>query len=204
MSTVAVRNKLVLGADSAGMFLTPEEFDAIEDYDENCRYELIRGVLVVSPIPSEAQADSNEDLAYLLRHYQESHRRGAALNLTLPERYIRVPGGRRLADRVIWAGLGRQPNPKTDVPTIAVEFVSAGKRNRLRDYEAKRDEYKAAGVKEYWVIDRFRRMLTVYRADGTELKISANKTYRTPLLPGFALPLARLLAIADRWASPSD
>ena len=27
----------------------------------------------------------------------------------------------------------------------------------------KRDEYLAAGVKEYWVIDRFRRIMTVYR-----------------------------------------
>ena len=27
------------------MSMTPEEFDAIEDWDENYRYELIRGVL---------------------------------------------------------------------------------------------------------------------------------------------------------------
>ena len=31
--------------------MTPEEFDALEEYDENYRYELVHGVLVVTPIP---------------------------------------------------------------------------------------------------------------------------------------------------------
>ena len=46
----------VLGPESAGMLLTPEEFDAVTDYDDQFRYELIRGVLVVTPIPAEAEA----------------------------------------------------------------------------------------------------------------------------------------------------
>ena len=32
----------VLGPESAGMLLTPEEFDAVTDYDDQFRYELIR------------------------------------------------------------------------------------------------------------------------------------------------------------------
>jgi Uma2 family endonuclease len=103
---------------------------------------------------------------------------------------------------VIWAGLGRLPRPKVDVPTIAVEFVSAGKRNWLRDYEEKRDEYMALGVREYWVIDRFRRTLTVFRKarrKWQKLVIREGETYQTPLLPGFELPLAELLAVADQW-----
>jgi hypothetical protein len=30
--------------------------------------------------------------------------------------------------------------------------------------------------------------------------VKAEETYRTPLLPGFELPLARLLKVADDWA----
>ena len=83
------------------------------------------------------------------------------------------------------------------MPSIVVEFVSVGKRNRARDYEAKRDEYLAAGVLEYWVIDRFRRQMTVFRHDGSRAGVAESETFRTPLLPGFELPLSRLLAEAD-------
>ena len=53
----------VLGPESAGMLLTPEEFDAVTDYDDQFRYELIRGVLVVTPIPAEAEAAPNDEWA---------------------------------------------------------------------------------------------------------------------------------------------
>jgi Uma2 family endonuclease len=58
-------------------------------------------------------------------------------------------------------------------------------------------------AREYWVIDRFRRTLTVF-AFGSESDqervIPENQNYTTPLLPGFERPLGRLLKLADRWA----
>ena len=72
----------------------------------------------------------------------------------------------------------------------------------MRDYEEKRDEYLAAGVKEYWIIDRFRRVMTVYRkglAGPTYDIVTETQSYETGLLPGFVLPLSRLLAKADAW-----
>jgi len=116
---------------------------------------------------------------------------------------VHLDDSRRRADRVIWAGLGRVPNPRTDIPTIVVEFVSGSRRDRTRDYVLKRGEYLALGVKEYWVIDRFRRTLTVFRPAGKsgpqEQTIREDTVYQTPLLPGFELPLSRLLGIADDW-----
>ena len=103
---------------------------------------------------------------------------------------------------MIWAGLGRAPDPETDVPTIVVEFVSKRQRDRQRDYEEKRREYLALGVTEYWVIDRFRRTMTVVRrtpVEPAEQVLAAGAHYRTPLLPGFELHLAGLLEVADRW-----
>src|SRR5690349_15435896 len=122
MSTSKLRLKLKIGPASAGLLMTPEEFDAITDYDDRYRYELIRGVVVVNPIPSEAEGDPNEELGHLLRSYKETHPQGAALDKTLFERYLRTHDSRRRADRVIWTGLGRRPDPQVDVPTIAVEF----------------------------------------------------------------------------------
>jgi Uma2 family endonuclease len=204
MSILLEAERLTLGRDSNGVQMTPAEFDAVTDWDDNYRYELIQGVVIVSPIPLEAEADPNEELGHLLRQYRDTDPQGTALNLTLPERYIHVPNGRRRADRVIWAGLGRRPDPKEDVPTIAVEFVSVRQRDRRRDFVAKRTEYRAVGVKEYWIIDRFRQEMTVCFQDGNQRVIPQDQTYETPLLPGFVLPLARILALAAAWADRAE
>jgi Uma2 family endonuclease len=192
-----------IGPRAAGRLMTPEEFDATPEsaWDDRYRYELINGVLVVTPVPANAEVDPNEELGYLLRFYQEHNALGASLNATLPERHVPTTNRRR-ADRVVWAGLGRMPDPEIEVTTIVIEFVSASRRDQRRDYEAKRAEYRAAGVREYWIIDRFQRKMTVCRnrPDGiVEVIVPETGTYETDLLPGFVLPLARLLARADRW-----
>lgn len=194
----------LLNRDTAGLRMTTEEFDAIGEgqYDEDYRYELVDGVLVVNPIEREGHSQPNDHLGFLLREYQLRHPEGRALDVTLPERHIYLEKDRRKADRVIWAGLGRRPDPRNDVPTIVVEFVSSGRRNWMRDYVQKRDEYLAIGVKEYWIVDRFQRDLTIYTAgpDGPQERIvSETQVYTTPLLPGFQLPLAQLLAASDYW-----
>jgi Uma2 family endonuclease len=186
------------------MSMTPEEFDAHEpeDFVDHYRYELIRGVLVVAPPAGNAEVDPNEELGHLLRTYRDEHPQGSALDVTLSERTVPTTANRRRCDRAIWAGLGRLPDEEKDIPTIVVEFVSASRRDHRRDYEEKLQEYLAAGVLEYWIIDRFRRIMTVNRKEPggviTQV-IQESGSYQTDLLPGFILPLARLLAKADQW-----
>ena len=202
MSTTEAATKLVLGPRLAGTAMTPEEFDAVEEYDENYCYELINGVLIVVPIPLGEETGPNELLGHWLIEYQQQPQ-GAVLDATLPQQYVRTPAQRRLADRVLWVGLGRMPDQRRDLPTIVVEFVSQARRDRQRDYVDKRREYMEAGVAEYWIIDRFRRTLTVVRnqpGGPQEVVVRENENYQPPLLPGFELPLAHLLAAADRWA----
>jgi len=192
-----------ISLESAGLLLTPEEFDAINEYDEHYRYELIHGVLVVSPIPSPAETGPNELLAVFLWQYQRNHPSGHTLDDTLPQQYVCTPSGRRLADRLIWTGLNRLPDTKDDLPTIAVEFVSGGRRNRKRDYEDKRTEYREAGLKEYWIFDRFAESLTVISYKGkkdTVLVLNEGDEFESPLLPGFVVPIAEILTAAKRRA----
>ena len=150
----------------SGLIMTPEEFDAIEDCDEEYRYELIRGVLVVSPRPSLYERDPNDELGHSLRLYRLQHPQGRTLNKTAPEHPIATSTSRRIADRAIWAGFDRKVKPRRDVPTIVIEFVSGSKRDRRRDDVEKRIESLAAGVREYWIFDRFDRELTIFRRDG--------------------------------------
>ncbi|MBI3409877.1 MAG: Uma2 family endonuclease [Planctomycetes bacterium] len=181
--------------------MAPWEFDRAQ-FERGFRYELINGVLIVSPAPLENQRDPNDELGRLLRNYQENHPDGSALDATLPEHTIRTAANRRVADRAIWTGLGRLPL-RSDIPAIVVEFVSAGKRNVERDYESKRDEYLGGGVLEYWIFDRFARVLTVFQRKGDRFRrprvFNEDQTLTTGLLPGFELPLKKLFALADRW-----
>jgi Uma2 family endonuclease len=197
----------VLGPELAGALMTPEEFDAVTDWDEEYVYELINGVLVVTPPTSEGERAPNELLGDLLRAYQKNHPQGAAMDYTLAEHGLRIGDNRRRPDRVIWARLGRTPNVRKDTPAIVIEFVSQGRRNRDRDYAIKRREYLSIGIAEYWIIDRFRRMLTVVRAAGNgpqEVVVREGAVYTTSILPGFELPLALLLAEADTLDRASD
>jgi Uma2 family endonuclease len=193
-----------LGLRSSGLLMTPEEFDALppEAFDRHLRYELINGVLIVTPPPGNAEIDPNSELGHLVWHYKEYHPQGSIVDKVLAEQTIHATPHRRRADHAIWTGLGRIPDVEKDVPSIVVEFVSAKKRDHTRDYETKRAEYLGIGVREYWIIDRFQRIMTVYsnRPEGVAtLVIKEAETYQTDLLPGFTLPLARLLARADDW-----
>ncbi|HEX7377161.1 MAG TPA: Uma2 family endonuclease [Pirellulales bacterium] len=206
MATITEKQAAPYGPRDAGAIMTLDEFDAA-DFELGYRYELIHGVLIVTPPPLEEERDANEELGRWLRNYQESHAEGKALNLTLPEQNVRTVGQNRRCDRVIWAGLGRRPRSRgpverRDVPTIVVEFPSSRASDRRREYEEKKSEYRDIGVREYWIIDRFSRLLTVYHRRGercVKRTIGEVETYHTPLLPGFELPLAKLLTITDQY-----
>ncbi|MBW3596633.1 MAG: Uma2 family endonuclease [Planctomycetes bacterium] len=206
MATIADTAVSPLGPRDAGMLMTLDEFEQAE-YDPGYRYELIHGVLVVTPAPLEEERDANEELGRWLRNYRESHSEGRSLDLTLPEHNLRTHGQNRRCDRAIWAGLGRRPRTRgpaarRDPPAIVVEFPSARPADQRRDYDEKRTEYRDLGVQEYWIIDRFRRTMTVYAWRGkrwARRTTREGEIYRTPLLPGFELSLAKLLAVSDEY-----
>ena len=207
MATVLDKLTTPLGPRDAGMLMTLDEFEAA-NFEPGHRYELINGVLVVTPAPLEEERDANEELGYWLRLYKETHPRGIALDLTLPEQNLRTASQNRRCDRAIWTGLGRRPKTrgpvsKRDVPSIVVEFPSSRPADQRRDYEQKKIEYRDLGVREYWIIDHFRRTMTVYLWRGKrwmKRTIREADTYRTGLLPGFELELDKLLAIADQYS----
>ena len=202
--SLVVSTRPGIGPGAAGLSMTPDEFDGLGEWDENYKYELIHGVLVVTPPPPIQERDPNEELGYWLRSYRDNPREGSAMDATVSEHYLSTNNNRRRVDRVIWAGIGHPFNARTTLPVIVVEFVSIGRRDWLRDYVEKRVEYLTAGIREYWIIDRFRRILTVYQSGKAEVVLNESGTYRTPLLPGFELPLGRLLALADRWIGQHD
>jgi len=73
----------------------------------------------------------------------------------------------------------------TWIPDLVVEIVS--KSSVRRDYEEKPEEYLKFGVREYWIIDPQKSLMTAFRrwrGKWATHAVRAPKTYRTPLFPG--------------------
>ncbi|MBA3873571.1 MAG: Uma2 family endonuclease, partial [Anaerolineae bacterium] len=81
---------------------------------------------------------------------------------------------------------------------ICIEVVSPGSEDN--DFGKKFVEYEKGGVKEYWIVDSFRKESRFYRLGENGIYISqsidANGDYTTPLLPDLRLNIATL------WQSP--
>ena len=67
MSVLETPIILKLMPELAGILLSPEEFDAVEECDELYNYELVHGVLIVAPPPAIGEREPNDQLGYLLR-----------------------------------------------------------------------------------------------------------------------------------------
>jgi Uma2 family endonuclease len=155
-------------------------------------------------MPSVEEIGPSELLGHLLFQYQQSPAGQAILDASLPQQYVYTRSSRRLADRVIWTGLGGFPDVQADVPTIAVEFVSGDIRDRRRDYVDKRRQYADAGIHQYWIFDRFQRALTVIdylKKRQMEQVVTKFMSFESSFLPGFELPVGRILENADSWAN---
>src|SRR5262245_47275324 len=122
MSTVGTEVLPRLKFESAGVPLTPEEFDAITDYDENYNYELIHGGRIGSPPPGASERSPNGLLGHWLNKFRFEHPQGTRLVETLYGEYLKSSGNRRRVDRVVWTVIeGKPQDPRVDLPAIAIE-----------------------------------------------------------------------------------
>jgi hypothetical protein len=75
MSVLETPIILKLVPELAGILLSPEEFDAVEEGDELYNYELVHGVLVVAPPPAIGERRPIDQLGHLLLSYKRHYRK---------------------------------------------------------------------------------------------------------------------------------
>ena len=189
---------LRLGPDDAGRRLTRAEY-ADADFVEPFQYERVRGRLVVmSPAGHEHRFVSRPFRRELCRFWSE--------HLSLVED-VDIEGwvatsedDDRLPDICVYLkGEDSQRRVPDRVPALVFEFVSKSRSDQERDYIHKRDEYHAIGVKEYVVVDRFKRSVLVltWQPDGyAERTLGEHDFYSTSLLPDLVIPLSEAFAQA--------
>jgi Uma2 family endonuclease len=140
----------------------PLTWHDLQQLPDGLRYELVDGVLLVSPAPIFVHQRVVQNVAYLL------HRAGPAGFEVLP-----APVDWYVSEYTVFEPdllVARIDDPLArrleTTPLLAVEVLSPS--TRLRDLGLKRRAYEDAGLPWYWVIDPDldEPRLTVYRLEG--------------------------------------
>ncbi|HEY7066941.1 MAG TPA: Uma2 family endonuclease [Chloroflexota bacterium] len=172
--------------------------------EDGKRYEIIDGELYVSRQPHAYHQLLCSELTIPLGNW--SHETGAGLVFGAPG--IIFADDDDVAPDLVWVSIERlaailEPDGKLHAaPELVVEVLSPGSINERRDREAKLKLYSRRGVSEYWIVDWRRRQVEVFRRVDAALELTATllegDTLQSPLLPGFALPLAELFVRIPR------
>lgn len=166
--------------------------------------ELVDGTLVEKPVGCR-ESSLTMQLARLLGNVVEEHDLG---NLAGADGAMRLmPGLVRIPDLsfVSWERLPGRVIPDEPIaglaPDLAVEVLSEG--NTPREMERKLKEYFLAGVRLVWIVDPRQRRVTVHTAPDRATVLTEGQTLDGgEVLPGLALPLARLFARLPPEATP--
>jgi Uma2 family endonuclease len=152
--------------------VTLDDLTAMMAADEIHRYEISpEGVLSVAPPPGYNHAIvATRLMLWLGAAGVPAERIAQAIGLRIPGRDAL---GGRIPDLVVWSKVpaGGVWLPVADV-LLAVEIVSPGSEGM--DTVIKRNEYEAAGIPQYWVIEQdSAQTVTMHRLDGEKYVVRA-------------------------------
>ncbi len=190
-----------VGPADHGRRMSLDEFDKAE-VQEGSLYELGRGVVIVSDVPSPRHLAQVDTIRQQLSDYRRDN----------PGKIHQIAGSGEC--KILITGLESERHPDVAVyreappdeeevwrawtPEVVVEVVSPG--SEQRDYVEKREEYLRFGVREYWIVNAERREILVLRRLGGDWKervLRPPDVYRTRLLPGFELNCEAVFRAAD-------
>lgn len=179
-----------------GLRLSAEEFFALPDDGND--YELIDGVLVMSPSPTPR----HQLVAKVVLRQLDDYVERGKLGLVLYETDVRLPtppGARDLVYRpeILYIAANRvgQIRGRIDIaPDLIVEVVSPD--SRSLDTQTKRDDYERTGVREYWLIDPDAARLVFFQLRNGKFveAVGSTTSYASEVVPGFMLDLAPVRA----------
>ena len=145
--------------------------------DDGNRYELLDGVLIVTPSPSNAHQIIVNRIQLRLMQAVMISGHGQVVGpgaITAPPRTQLQPD--------ILAYPARYPIDskweEIDEHWLAVEVLSRS--SRVYDREIKRDAYIALGVQEVWLVDRWAKVVEVSRTGGPGARVEDVLHWRVP------------------------
>jgi Uma2 family endonuclease len=192
---------LKLTPEDHGRRVTPEEWESAKGHSKRWKYEIIDGVVQVSPPPAYSHDVILDWHNLVFVKYRIDH--PDVVNHVTQRFAVRIPGRVGLTEPEPDFGLYCLP-PDLDAtqtrwadiePFLVVEILSEGteEKDTVRNVEL---YAQVPGIREYWVIDPRRNVyqpsLTVYRKRGRRwqrpIEVAFGEVYESPrLLPGFSL-----------------
>ena len=176
-----------------GLRMTAEEFMRLPECE--ITYELIDGVVFMSPSSTPAHQRIISRISYLIETYLDQHPIGAVyveVDANLGAHY-----GRHLVYRpdVVYLRKERAEESHERIsgaPDLVVEVISPD--SRQYDSITKKDDYERCGVTEYWLIDPLESKMTFYVRRDEKFVDAApvGDTFASSAIPGFSLELTRI------------
>ncbi len=194
MATTQVR----IGPADHGRGMALEEFGDAEA-EPGYRYELGQGVLEVTEVAGRPRGEIVSNLYMAIASYHREHPGSIDRFGGGGEFYLRVPAMRSGRHPDLGVVLVDTPSDDRgrDKPSLVAEVVSAG--SKARDYQSKRQEYLAFGIRAYWIVDLYKREVTILvRREGGEPAtwdehvIGGDAVIASDVLPGFVTTAAEL------------
>jgi len=183
--------------------MTADEFLAIPDDGYN--YELIDGVVVMSPSPSPKHQAITSEILGQIHWYLRTH----PLGRVFAELDVHLGTGPTGADivykpEVIFVRSERLAEMQEKIagaPELVVEIISRG--SRRLDSQTKKADYERFGVQEYWLIDPERKHFTFYRLNERRFEevSPAGTAFSSQAVPGFSLDLTPIHELLKPWPS---
>ena len=161
--------------------LTVEDFLAMEK-DEHTKYELIDGIICMSPSPSFEHQKVASKFVFLLSSFFAE--RGCTV---IHEFDIRYENDVFRPDVMVFC------DENLEMPEIVVEVLSPS--TAKRDLGIKVAKYEVAGIKEYWIVDIKSRTVTVHDyVNAVSMILTADELLTTKLYPEMQIEIAKFFS----------
>ena len=166
-------------------------------HSEGTIYEIIEGELFVTRTPHRRHQQICGRIFSQLNNWSESTGNGE----TIITPGIIFSDADNVIPDVVWVSKERlaqiedEAGHLTAAPELVVEVISPGIDKAKCDRQVKVKLYSIQGVKEYWIVDRFRKQVEVFRREKGKLMLVAtlfeNDELTSPLLPNFVVLINR-------------
>lgn len=170
--------------------------------DDGSRYEIIDGELFVTRSHHIRHQTACVKMATQLENWSEQ----TGLGVVIFAPGIIFTDADNVIPDLIWVSKERLDQVIDEVghligaPELVIEVLSPGKDQERRDKQLKLRLYSVQGVHEYWIVDRQKQQIEVYRRDSGLLKLALamtlypNDTLTSPLLPRFSCKVSRIFS----------
>ncbi len=184
----------------AGLRMTADEFFEATERVPRWTYQLVDGVVVMTPSPVPTHQRVAAEILYQISNHLRSNAVGAVLGEIDIELGIGPNGGGLVyqPDIVFYRRerLSGMNERLVGPPDLVVEVLSPS--TRRFDKATKMGDYERLGVREFWVIDPMKETMSFYESQsGRFVEMQAHlDSFTSEAVQGFVLDLK---AVRDSW-----